>query len=174
MPSLRVASANAELGVEIRLEGVAASTPDSAQRYKEKFGFHQAFESAEALLESDRIDAVIIASPQSTHLRFVELAAASRKAILCEKPMGRDLTEAKAIVDVAGNLPTWLGTTISRLLQQRWQKAFLKTELSAKLFGIAVNITKIFWSMLIVTNGERSGMRMEHLVTSCRILFTAR
>ena len=105
----RVASANAELGVEIRLEGVAASTPDSSQRYKEKFGFHQAFESAEALLESDRIDAVIIASPQSTHLRFVELAAASRKAILCEKPMGRDLTEAKAIVDVAGNLPNLVG-----------------------------------------------------------------
>ena len=105
----RVASANAELGVEIRLEGVAASTPESAAQYKEKYGFRHAFESAESLLQSDQIDAVIIASPQSTHLRFVELAAKTGKAILCEKPMGRDIAESQSIVKLASHLPNLVG-----------------------------------------------------------------
>jgi len=105
----RVASTNAELGVEIRLEGVAASTPESAKQYMEKYGFRHAFESAESLLQSDQIDAVIIASPQSTHLRFVKLAAKTGKAILCEKPMGRNIAESQSIVELAGNLPNLVG-----------------------------------------------------------------
>ena len=39
----RAASANAELGVDIRLEGIAASCLESAQNYQAKFGFRHAF-----------------------------------------------------------------------------------------------------------------------------------
>lgn len=105
----KAASANAELGVEIRLEGVAALTPESARQYMEKYGFHHAFDSAESLLQSNRIDAVIIASPQSTHLHFVELAAKTGKAILCEKPMGRNIDESQSIAELANNVPNLVG-----------------------------------------------------------------
>ena len=105
----RAASANAELGVDIRLEGIAASCLESAQNYQAKFGFRHAFKSAEALLQDNNIDAIIIASPQHTHLRFVELAAASGKAILCEKPMGRNLAEAKKISEIGAHVPNMVG-----------------------------------------------------------------
>jgi predicted dehydrogenase len=94
-------SAVMELDTAVELGGIAAGSPESAARYAAMFKAPRSFGSAQALIESDEIDAVVIASPQNTHLEFVKLCAAAGKPVMCEKPMGRTLAEAQAIAAAA-------------------------------------------------------------------------
>lgn len=97
-------SAVMELDASVELGGIAAGSPESAARYAQMFKAPRAFASAHELIASDQIDAVIIASPQDTHLEFVELCAAAGKPVMCEKPMGRTLPEAQAIAKAAESI----------------------------------------------------------------------
>ncbi|MFN8621501.1 MAG: Gfo/Idh/MocA family oxidoreductase [Chloroflexota bacterium] len=54
--------------------------------------------SAEALLARPDVDAVIIATPHSTHLPLTRLAAAAGRHVYCEKPMARDVAECDAMI----------------------------------------------------------------------------
>ena len=84
-----------------RLEMVAASTPNSAERYRKAFGFARAADTWEALVEDARVDAVVIATPQAHHRAIAEAAFARGKPVLCEKPLGATLEDARAMVAAA-------------------------------------------------------------------------
>lgn len=49
----------------------------------------------------DEYDAVYVATPNATHLEYVETAAGFGKDILCEKPMEADATRAAELVETA-------------------------------------------------------------------------
>lgn len=83
------------------LEMVSASTPESAERYRAAFGFARAADSWEALVADPNIDAVVIASPQNTHRAIAEAAFANGKHVFCEKPLGEDLDDSRAMVAAA-------------------------------------------------------------------------
>jgi predicted dehydrogenase len=84
-----------------RLEMIAASSPDSAERYRAAFGFARAAPDWRALVEDSRVEAVIIASPQETHREIAEAALARGKPVLCEKPLADTLADARAMVAAA-------------------------------------------------------------------------
>lgn len=84
-----------------RLEMVCASTPKSAERYREAFGFARCTHNWEDLVRDDKIEAIVIASPQTTHRKIVELAYALGKPVLCEKPLGASLEDSRAMVAAA-------------------------------------------------------------------------
>jgi inositol 2-dehydrogenase len=52
---------------------------------------------AEDLINHKSVDAVVIVTPTSTHRAVTEAAAASGKAVFCEKPLSISLDEASAI-----------------------------------------------------------------------------
>lgn len=56
------------------------------------------FETAEELLQ--HVDGVIIASENSLHRQFTELAAARGVHILCEKPLATTMEDAQAMLDL--------------------------------------------------------------------------
>jgi len=61
--------------------------------------------SAEAVLRSDRVDAVAICTSTETHAELIVAAAEAGKAIFCEKPVSLDLAavdRASAAVNAAG------------------------------------------------------------------------
>jgi len=64
-------------------------------------GVKKTFTSYEQLLNEPNIDAVIIALPTHLHLRSAIQASEAGKHILLEKPIARNLEEAKEIVTVA-------------------------------------------------------------------------
>jgi len=105
----RSTSAVMELDADVQLKGIAASSHSSAQRYAQMFGAPIAFATAQELINSPEIDAVIIASPQETHLEYVQACARAGKPVLCEKPMGRNLAEAEKIAQAAGDLVNLVG-----------------------------------------------------------------
>lgn len=83
------------------LRCVAASTPDSAARYRQAFGFEHAAAHWQDLVEDPEVEAVVIASPQSTHRDIAEAAFVLGKPVLCEKPLGDSYEACRAMLDAA-------------------------------------------------------------------------
>lgn len=84
-----------------RLEMIAASSPESARRHARAFGIARAAADWQELVADPRVQAVVIASPQSTHRAIAEAAFSLGKPVFCEKPLGADLADARAMVAAA-------------------------------------------------------------------------
>ena len=84
-----------------RLEMICASSLDSAERYRAAYGFRRATADWQTLVKDPVVEAVVIASPQSTHRQIAEAALALGKPVLCEKPLGASLEDSRAMVAAA-------------------------------------------------------------------------
>lgn len=90
-----------EMGMRPRLEMVTGSTPESSKRLQAKFGFRRAASDWKELVNDPAVEAIVIASPQATHRPIAEAAFAQKKPVLCEKPLGASLDDAKAMTAAA-------------------------------------------------------------------------
>ncbi len=68
-----------------------------------------AFDSAADLCRSPEVDAIFVATPNSSHLNDVLLAIESGKPVLCEKPMGMNADECRHMVESARRANLLLG-----------------------------------------------------------------
>ena len=84
-----------------RLEMICATTPTSAERYRAAYGFRRATADWRVLVADPAVEAVVIASPQETHRAIAEAAFALGKPVLCEKPLGASLDDARAMTAAA-------------------------------------------------------------------------
>jgi len=84
-----------------RLEIVCASSAASAERYRAAYGFARATADWRDLVADPRVDAVVIASPQSTHRAIAQAAFAAGKPVFCEKPLGASLDDSRAMAAAA-------------------------------------------------------------------------
>ena len=84
-----------------RLEMICASTPASAERYRQQFGFARATDDWQELVADPRVEAIVIATPQEFHLAIAKAAFTLGKPVFCEKPMGAGLADAEAMVAAA-------------------------------------------------------------------------
>ncbi len=83
------------------LEVVAATSPESAERYRQQFGFERGTADWRDLVSDPKVDAIVIASPQDTHREIAEAAFALGKPVLCEKPLADSLEDSQAMVAAA-------------------------------------------------------------------------
>ena len=84
-----------------RLEMVCASSTKSAETYRAAYGFARATDDWRVLVNDPKVEAIIIASPQTTHHDIALAAFAAKKPVLCEKPLGASLAESQAMVAAA-------------------------------------------------------------------------
>ncbi|MBT8155811.1 Gfo/Idh/MocA family oxidoreductase [Epibacterium ulvae] len=84
-----------------RLEMVAASSTESAERYRAAYGFQRATDNWRVLVNDPKVDALVIATPQETHREIAEAAFALKKPVFCEKPLGASLNDSAAMVVAA-------------------------------------------------------------------------
>lgn len=84
-----------------RLEMIAAGSYASAQGYAAAYGFARAARDWQELVADAAVQAVVIASPQSTHRAIAQAAFALGKPVFCEKPLGASLADARAMVEAA-------------------------------------------------------------------------
>lgn len=84
-----------------RLEVIAATSSESAERYRKAYGFARGTADWRDLVADPKVQAVVIASPQSTHRAIAEASFAAGKPVFCEKPLGASLEDAQAMVAVA-------------------------------------------------------------------------
>ena len=84
-----------------RLEMVCASTAKSAENYRKSFGFAHATDDWRVLVNSPKVEAIVIASPQAFHRPIAEAAFMLKKPVFCEKPLGASLDDARAMTKAA-------------------------------------------------------------------------
>lgn len=72
-----------------------------------------------ALLADPAVDAVYVATPNSSHAAVVRAAAAAGKAVMCEKPMAPTAAEAEAMVRACAAA----GVAYATAFDQRWHGA---------------------------------------------------
>ena len=75
-------------------------TRAKAQALADSFSIASVYDTPEELLSQEKLDFVDIITDVGTHRQFVELAAAHRVPAVCQKPMGTNLAEAEAMVEV--------------------------------------------------------------------------
>jgi len=82
-------------------EMLCATTEKGAAEKAQAFGFNRSTADWRALVDDPKVEAIVIASPQSTHKDIALAAIAKGKPILCEKPMGASLAHATEMTEAA-------------------------------------------------------------------------
>ena len=82
----------------VTVAGVAARDPARARSYADSHGIAQVYESYEALIADDHIDAIYNALPPSLHARWSIAALCAGKPVLCEKPFALCVDDVKAML----------------------------------------------------------------------------
>jgi predicted dehydrogenase len=86
---------------EVELVAVFNRTRKKAENIANLFKVPRVYDSAEALLQDEKLDFIEIITDVDTHEKFVVLAAAAGvKNIICQKPMAPDFNTAKHLVEV--------------------------------------------------------------------------
>lgn len=83
------------------LEVLCTTTAAGAEDKARQFGFARATADWRALVDDPAVEAVVIASPQHTHKDIALAAFARGKPVFCEKPLGIDVAESRAMTAAA-------------------------------------------------------------------------
>jgi predicted dehydrogenase len=80
--------------------GVMASTPERSREVAEAWGVEQAYGSIEEVAES-KADIVHICTPNASHVPYAVALMKAGKHVLCEKPLGVSLEDARQAAEIA-------------------------------------------------------------------------
>ena len=81
------------------LKAACARNPERLQSFAANWGYESVEADWRKLVERKDIDLIDIASPNDTHADLAIAAARAGKMVMCEKPLGRNAAEAKAMVE---------------------------------------------------------------------------
>lgn len=80
-----------------RVVAIASGHRENAERVAREFGIKNVASDWREVIERDDVDLVSIVTPPVTHLEMTLAALDAGKAVLCEKPMAMNATEADAM-----------------------------------------------------------------------------
>src|ERR1700680_296628 len=90
-----------DTGVRAELILCADEVEERAKEAQRRFGFEGYTTRWQDVISNPRVQVINIATPNYMHLEVVRAAAAARKHIFCEKPVGKDLRETAEIERLA-------------------------------------------------------------------------
>ena len=83
-----------------KLKYVASRSEENSSRFAKKYGC-EAVKGYQNLLNLDDCDAIYIATPHPQHFELALNSLQKGKAVLCEKPMTMNSTEAMILIEAA-------------------------------------------------------------------------
>jgi predicted dehydrogenase len=86
---------------EIEMVGICDRARDAAEQCAGEFAIPAVFTDPATMLQTVRPDVLDIVTPPDTHLGFIQLAAAHRVHVICQKPFCRNLDEATQAIALA-------------------------------------------------------------------------
>jgi predicted dehydrogenase len=104
-----------------------------AQESARQFDIPLAFDSAEALCRSPKVDAVFVTTPNACHLQDVLFAIKHGKPVLCEKPMAVNAGQCRQMVEAATKANVLLG--VAQVFRFEESTARLRDRLAAGQIG---------------------------------------
>ena len=81
------------------LHTIATQSGSSAKHSQDKFGFQFAVTNEAEIFKNDEINAVLIATPHSSHAELTNAALCAEKHVLVEKPLGLNRKQIKHVVE---------------------------------------------------------------------------
>ena len=92
-------------------EVICSTTVAGAARKAAEYGFNASTSHWQELITNPRVEAIVIASPQTTHRQIALEAIAAGKPVFCEKPLGASLEDARAMAAAAAasGVPNMVG-----------------------------------------------------------------
>ncbi len=145
--------------VDPRCEVVALAGTDAIRTAElaRESGIPNAFGSWTALVESDEVDAVAIATPPRMQPEIAIRALQLGKPVFAEKPMAADLEGAAGMLAQAGRTPTTMDFNFTQVLAWRKAKAMLDDGAIGRLRHVMVA-----WHV----ENHATRMRLKHWKTS--------
>ena len=154
-------------------EVVAVCDPalDRARGRADAFGIAAAYDSADAMIAGESLDAVDVITPRETHADMVRLAARHGLHALCEKPLCPTYDEAARLVRE-------VGSAIRVMVNENWRyRAYFRRIadwLAGGRLGVVTQVRLALWrsSMLPRTDDGRihSLTRQPFLAREARVL----
>lgn len=83
------------------LYAVASRSLEKAKSFADTYGATNSFGSYEEMFKSDTVDVVYIATPHTSHAELSMLAMDNGKNVLCEKPMGVNMSQVQSMLKKA-------------------------------------------------------------------------
>ena len=87
-----------DLPTHLRLKTICGRDAKAVREVAGKFGWETAVTNWRAVVDDPEIDIIDICTPNDAHAEIAIAAAKAGKAILCEKPLGRNVAEAEKMV----------------------------------------------------------------------------
>lgn len=97
------------LAKECKVVALSRRDQKKAREAATEYGIPHVFGSTEELARCSEVDAVLVTTPNASHLFDVETAVAAHKPVLCEKPMGMNAGECLRMVEAARQAGVLLG-----------------------------------------------------------------
>jgi len=88
-----------DLPADIRMATICGRDRGATRRAAKTLGWEKAVTDWKAIMADPQIDIVDICTPNDSHAGIAIAAAGAGKAILCEKPLGRNVAEARRMVE---------------------------------------------------------------------------
>lgn len=107
---------------EVRFVGVADVKPEVCARVSAQYDL-PAYPSAEALIDSGRCEAVLVATPHPFHCPVAEYAASRGLHVLSEKPIAVTVGEADRMIDACRRAGVLLGVMFQQRTMPLYRKA---------------------------------------------------
>lgn len=135
-----------------RMQAIVSGSPEAAQRLAAFHGVPEVLSYADydALLASDRIDAVYVALPNDQHADYTIRALKAGKHVMVEKPLATSLAEGEAMIAAAAQSGAFLMTAY-RLHNEPATHAMLEAVRSGKI-GAPIYVAATFGFQVQASN----------------------
>ena len=88
-----------DLPAHIRMAAICGRDRGATRRAAKTLGWEKSVDDWKAIMADPQIDIVDICTPNDSHAEIAIAAARAGKAILCEKPLARNVSEARRMVE---------------------------------------------------------------------------
>jgi predicted dehydrogenase len=84
---------------QVEMKVIVGRNPKETEQARKKYGWQEASTDWKAVLQRDDIDVVDVCTPGYLHAEMAIAVAKAKKHVICEKPLGNTLSEAKRMRD---------------------------------------------------------------------------
>ena len=83
------------------VRAMAGTRPEHTREFAAKWSIPAAYDTVEAMLDAEPLDALIVATPNRSHYPIAYAALERGLHVLCEKPVGMSSSEVRRLADLA-------------------------------------------------------------------------
>lgn len=147
------------------LAAVMRRNGDLAEDYAKRNNVPKWYDNADALINDPDVDAVYIATPPSSHMKYTIDAAGAGKPVYVEKPMGINFSECKKMIIACEESKVPLFVAYYRRALPTFLK--IKSLIDEKVIGEVLCINISYYAKPSLKDEDESNWRVNPKIAGC-------